>query len=256
MDITNKVSSFAERLDYALKQTNRKQADLAREANLSRNVVSRYIQGTAKPTHATLLRIAQILQVSEHWLTGFDVPSGILSQQTLSEQDVTKLEYALLSRNESNLYFVDGTLMKEIGKSSTFPERLAVALQESKKTKADLAREVKVSRAGIYDYLSGEYLPTIEAFTDIAQALNVSELWLAGFDVPMKRSSEEDTSDSPCRSEGAQKEAQEALALVGQVLLDPSHLKLLKNYFSLSKEDQSKANAFIVALANKNEKTS
>lgn len=258
MDITNKVSSFAERLDFALKQTNRKQADLAREANLSRATVSRYIEGSVLPTHRTLLRIAEILQVSEQWLTGFDVPSGIPAQ-SISEQAVGKLDYALLCRNECNLHFIDNTLMKEICKVSSFPERLAFALKGSSKGVSELAHEVNLSRQSINNYLSGNVSPTTDSFINIAQALDVSELWLSGFDVPMKRSSEGDNAniddDALHLSKAAQKQAQEALTLVSQVLRNPALLRTVGLYLKLPQEEQSKADTFISYLADKNEKT-
>ena len=74
MEGMKKVSTFAERLNTVITETGRRPADLSREANLSRTTVSRYLRGTAFPAYRTLCRLAKLLNVSEHWLNGFDVP--------------------------------------------------------------------------------------------------------------------------------------------------------------------------------------
>ncbi len=66
-------------------------------------------------------------------------------------------------------------------------ERLKDAMRDAGKTQADLARESGVDRGAISSYLSGKYEPKQNAINKLAIALDVSEMWLWGYDVPKER---------------------------------------------------------------------
>ena len=55
------------------------------------------------------------------------------------------------------------------------------------KTQADLYRETGISKATLSRYLSGQFEPKQIAVNRLAIALDVSEMWLWGCDVPMER---------------------------------------------------------------------
>ena len=65
--------------------------------------------------------------------------------------------------------------------------RLREAMYQAEKTQADLARETGISKATLSRYLSGQFEPKQNAVNKMAIALNVSEMWLWGCDVPMAR---------------------------------------------------------------------
>ena len=52
---------------------------------------------------------------------------------------------------------------------------------------AQLSRSTGISEAVISQYRSGKYEPKQDRLETFAIALNVSEAWLMGFDVPMER---------------------------------------------------------------------
>ena len=52
---------------------------------------------------------------------------------------------------------------------------------------SELARMTGISRGTLSSYLSGRYTPKQNNLLLIANALNVSEGWLAGKDVPLSR---------------------------------------------------------------------
>lgn len=66
-------------------------------------------------------------------------------------------------------------------------DRLREAMKEANKTQADLCRETGLSKSTLSRYLSGGFEPKQNAIHKLAMALNVSEMWLWGFDVPMER---------------------------------------------------------------------
>ena len=77
------VSSFKDRLKELLEMRNMKQIDLVKLTQenaktygkaLTRSMVSRYLSGEYEPNSSNIVMIAELLEVSEAWLLGFDVP--------------------------------------------------------------------------------------------------------------------------------------------------------------------------------------
>jgi transcriptional regulator with XRE-family HTH domain len=87
-------------------------------------------------------------------------------------------------------------LQKEVGMMEKYEriesvsQRLRKAMDISKKTQADLVRETEISKGTLSRYLSGKFEPKQIAINKLAIALNVSEMWLWGCDVPMDRPAE------------------------------------------------------------------
>ena len=54
----------------------------------------------------------------------------------------------------------------------------------------DLAEKTGICRSTISNWANQKYQPKQKSLVVLAQALNVSELWLAGYDIPMERSPE------------------------------------------------------------------
>ena len=73
--------------------------------------------------------------------------------------------------------------------------RLREALDFTGKKQADLVRETGLDRGSISSYLSGKYEPKQKAIYKMAQALDVSEAWLLGYDVPKDRTAEQKKND-------------------------------------------------------------
>lgn len=85
--------------------------------------------------------------------------------------------------------------MKEMERVATTPERLQEAMASAGKKQIDLAHETGLSHSTISRYLSGRVEPRQEAIIKLAVALNVSEWWLWGYDVPMSRTQEQKKND-------------------------------------------------------------
>ncbi len=74
----------------------------------------------------------------------------------------------------------------------TFRERLIEAMQIRNVKASELSKKAGLSKAQISQYVNGIYEAKQEALYKLATALNVSEAWLMGRDVPMQRVSIED----------------------------------------------------------------
>ena len=69
----------------------------------------------------------------------------------------------------------------------TFKNRLRYALDKSNMIQQTLAERAGIGKSLMSQYLSGDKTPgRIEKFVMMAELLNVSTAWLAGFDVPME----------------------------------------------------------------------
>lgn len=79
---------------------------------------------------------------------------------------------------------------------STIAERIRVAMGKSGKKQADLVRETGLDRGAISSYLSGKYEPKQKAIYKLSKALDVSEAWLLGYEVPMERAAESRKNDA------------------------------------------------------------
>lgn len=70
---------------------------------------------------------------------------------------------------------------------ATFAERLKTALDYKQMTKAELSRMTGISKSSLTRYAKGDWEGKQDAVYAIAQALNLNEAWLMGYDVPMDR---------------------------------------------------------------------
>ena len=83
---------------------------------------------------------------------------------------------------------------------ATTPERLREALSNANMKQIELSRLTGLDRGTINNYLAGKYEPKSDAINKMAIALNVNEMWLWGYDVPMER--EKKTPDKIQLTEG------------------------------------------------------
>lgn len=83
--------------------------------------------------------------------------------------------------------------MKKI-KTSTFAKRLAQALEIRGINQTELSKRTNINKSSISTYLKGEYKAKQDKVDLLANALNVSPVWLMGYDIPMQRDSSFDLS--------------------------------------------------------------
>lgn len=86
-------------------------------------------------------------------------------------------------------------------RNSTTSIRLQEIMREKGIKQADLARMTGISRGAISNYVLGRYEPKSDIINKFAKALNCSEMWLWGYDVPMTRQ-ENPSSKNVILSEG------------------------------------------------------
>lgn len=70
---------------------------------------------------------------------------------------------------------------------NTISDRIKEALKLKNMKQSDLVTKTGIGKSSISTYISGAYEPKQRNIYKIAKALNVSEAWLMGYDVPMER---------------------------------------------------------------------
>ena len=90
----------------------------------------------------------------------------------------------------------------EYDRVATCAERIKKALVIKGMKQSDLCRLTKIPKSALSQYVSGAFEPKQDRIYLMAQALNVSEAWLMGLDVPMERQVKKVSPSEPYLSEG------------------------------------------------------
>lgn len=127
--------------------------------------------------------------------------------------------------------------MSKLNRVSTTKDRLALAMRLSGKKQADIASETGLNKSIVSRCVAGKVEPGNKTIFQLARALNVSELWLWGYDVPMERNYEQE--EQPVASDGLSDEKREAINAIYEAL---------KN---LSLEDLQAIGQVVAAISNR-----
>lgn len=80
-------------------------------------------------------------------------------------------------------------------KVSTPSKRIKEALELRGMKQVELSEKSGINKPSISCYLSGKYEPKQMALYQLGRALDVAEMWLAGYDIPMDRPPEQKEND-------------------------------------------------------------
>lgn len=90
----------------------------------------------------------------------------------------------------------------EYDRVATCAERIRAALTIKGMKQSDLCRLTKIPKSALSQYISGAFEPKQDRIYLMAKALNVSEAWLMGLDVPMERQAKKTSPSAADLSEG------------------------------------------------------
>ena len=91
-----RVESCAQRIAMALQVRDMKQADLCKLANVPKSSLSLYLSGAYEPKQDRIYNMARVLNVSEAWLMGYDVPMERAVKESPEEPKLSEGEKMLL----------------------------------------------------------------------------------------------------------------------------------------------------------------
>lgn len=117
-------------------------------------------------------------------------------------------------------------------------DRLREALEMRGLKAIDLSRKTGVPKNTLSNYLKGLTKPKADRVYQIAAALDVSEAWLLGYDVPAARTAE-------------QKKNDDLVQVIAQLRKDPEFFEVVNMLASLPASDYTSIKQLISALASK-----
>ena len=120
--------------------------------------------------------------------------------------------------------------MESFSKISSISVRLKEAMDKTGLKQVDLVRLSGIDKGSISHYISGTYEPKQTAIYKLSKALNVSEMWLWGYDCPMERPIEQKENDELADLVARlQKETDFRQLIIKISHLKPEKLELIKN---------------------------
>ena len=113
---------------------------------------------------------------------------------------------------------------------STPSLRIREAMDKAGMKQVDLAEKTGMSKSAISRYISGEYEPKQKALYRMGRALDVAEMWLAGYDIPMERPAAQKENDALADLTERIRQDKDFRAIVlGMSALNPEQLEAVRN---------------------------
>ena len=128
--------------------------------------------------------------------------------------------------------------MKKTERVARLQDRLKEALSVRGMKAIELSEKADIPKGAISYYLSGKSSPKADRLNDISIALNISEAWLLGYDVPMERTTEQKKNDSIVR-------------FVAQMRKDNDFFDIVSMLAELPTEQYAIVKSMILALGKK-----
>lgn len=100
MKTNNNVEEFGTRLKSALKRKNMSQSRLSEISGINTSTISEYISGRYEPNRSRIAEFANILDVNEVWLMGYDVPMERNANIAQQEPEIPEVDTSVLTPEE------------------------------------------------------------------------------------------------------------------------------------------------------------
>lgn len=128
--------------------------------------------------------------------------------------------------------------MAEFNRVATTAERIQEAMRRTGKKQADLVRETGLNKSTISRYIAGTLEPRQAAAIKLARALDVSEMWLWGYETQSARTAE-------------QKKNDDLVAVIAKMRTDPKFLDVVLQLADLPEEQYEAVKNLLRAMAQK-----
>ena len=123
-------------------------------------------------------------------------------------------------------------------KVAELKDRLQEALDLANMRPADLCNKTGIPKGAVSYYLAGKSKPKADRLYIISKALDVSEAWLMGYDVPRARTE-------------AQKKNDDLVKVVAQLRKDPEFFEVVSLLAQLPAEQYASVKTIVSALVEK-----
>lgn len=223
--------TIGNKISHQRKLLNISADDLSKQLGISRATLYRYENGDVKKIPSTILNpLATILQTTPADLMGWnDIDTlkpeistlGEKIKQLRSNMNISQVDFATkIGVSKQTLYKYENNIITNIPfdkiediarianvspaylmgweqshtpLKESFRERLSNALADRKMKPIELSEITGIPKSAISQYMSGYTKPKQDRISLISKALNVSEVWLLGYDAPLSTEIIEDT---------------------------------------------------------------
>ena len=127
--------------------------------------------------------------------------------------------------------------MSESERKELLRDRLKEAMRNRGLKAVELCERTGIPKSAISYYLAGKSQPKADRLYKISAALQVSEAWLLGFDVPMERTIE-------------QKKSDDLVAITSRLRRDADFYGLVSNLDKLPEEQLATIKSLVAALVH------
>lgn len=121
---------------------------------------------------------------------------------------------------------------------ASLQDRLREALEHKNMKAIELSEATGIPKGAISYYLSGKSTPKADRLYIISRALDISETWLLGYDVPRERTS-------------AQKKNDDLTKIIVRLRKDVKFLNMVSNLSELSDEEAQSIEQLLSVLRSK-----
>lgn len=128
--------------------------------------------------------------------------------------------------------------MKKEERPAELKERLRDAMNVRRIKAVELCEKTDIPKGAISYYLAGKSQPKADRLHKLAIALDVSEAWLLGFDVPMQRTEQ-------------QKKNDDLVQVIAQLRSDAEFFEIVQQLAELPPEQYASIKSIISALGKK-----
>ena len=128
--------------------------------------------------------------------------------------------------------------MNKTERVSEFRFRLREALEKRNMKAVELSKKTDVPEGAISYYLAGKSQPKGDRLHILCVALNVSEAWMLGYDIPMERTAE-------------QKKNDDLVKVIAQLRKDPEFFDVVSMLAELPADQYASIKQLISALRQK-----
>lgn len=127
--------------------------------------------------------------------------------------------------------------MNKTERVAKLQNRLKEALSARGMKAIDLSRRTEIPKGAISYYLLGKSSPKADRLNLICSALNVSEAWMLGYDVPMERTTEQKKNDNIVRFVAQMRKDNDFFGVVSDLAdLQPEEYAVVKAMISTLKK--------------------
>lgn len=125
-----------------------------------------------------------------------------------------------------------------VSRVAKLKDRLQEALEMKNMRPVDFCKVTGIPKGAVSYYLAGRSEPKADRLYIMSQALDVSEAWLMGYDVPATRTE-------------AQKKNDDLVKVVAQLRKDPEFFEVVSMLAGLPASDYASIKQLVAALAKK-----